>query len=108
MNPDWRIYEEIVGPRKEQFEAACQQMGIIQVQVQFVPILGGELILMTVNVHEKKPLQALQALMRSEQTFSHWLRNQLSALLGSNMQKLLTDPYADVVLDFDTNNRRTK
>jgi hypothetical protein len=55
-----RLYQEIAESRREEFEVSCQRMGITLVQVRLVPLLHGDLMLVTLNTQE--PQQTLQEL----------------------------------------------
>jgi hypothetical protein len=91
-----RLCQEIAELRPEQFAAACQQAGITQVQVRLLQLLHRELLLVTVQTQE--PQQTLQALASSQSPFAHWLREQLQGLLGWDVQEVLSDPPADLLL----------
>ena len=93
-----RLCQEVAGSRREQFEASCQQAGITQVQIGLVQTLCGELMLVTLNMHE--PQQTLRVLVSSERPFDRWLRAQLQAMLGWNMQDVLSDPQPDLIFDW--------
>src|SRR6266852_1908345 len=90
-----RLYQEIAESRREEFEASCRRMGITQVQVRLVPLLHGDLMLVT--LHAQKPQQALQELATAERPLERWLRAQLQGLLGWNVQDVLPDPQGDLV-----------
>ena len=90
-----RLYQEVAESRREQFEASCQQVGITQLQVRLVQMLHGDLMLMT--LHTQEPHQTLKALATSERPFDRWLREQLQALLGWNVQDVLPDPQGDLM-----------
>jgi hypothetical protein len=90
-----RLYQEVAESRREQFEASCQQVGITQLQVRLVQMLHGDLMLMT--LHTQEPHQTLKALATSERPFDRWLREQLQALLGWNVQDVLPDPQGDLI-----------
>ena len=90
-----RLYQEVAGSRRAQFEASCQQAGITQVQVWLVQTLRGELLLMTVNMQE--PQQTLRELATSQRPFDRWLRAQLQVLLGWNVQDVLPGPQCDLI-----------
>ena len=78
-----RLYQELAGSRREQFEACCREAGISQVQVWLVQLRRGELLLM--RLHVQQPHQVLLELARSERPFELWLRGQLQSLLGWNV-----------------------
>ena len=90
-----RLCQELAGTRLDQFEASCWQAGITQVHVQLVQLLHGELMLMT--LHTQEPQQTLQELATSRRPFDRWLREQLQALLGWNLQEVLADPHGDLI-----------
>ena len=93
-----RLYQEIAESRREEFEASCRHMGIIQVQVRLAQLLHGDLMLMT--LHTQEPQQTLKALVSSERPFERWLRAQLQGLLGWNVQDVvngLPDPQGDLI-----------
>ena len=90
-----RLYQEVAESRREQFEASCQQVGITQVHGRLVQMLRGELLLVT--VHMREPHQALQEFATSQRPFDGWLREQLQALLGWNVQDVLPDPQGDLI-----------
>jgi hypothetical protein len=75
-----RLYQDIAGSRREQFEASCRQAGISQAQVWLVQLRRGELLLM--SLHAQQPQQALLELANSQRPFERWLRGQLQGLLG--------------------------
>jgi len=87
-----RLCQELAEPRLDQFEASCRQAGITQVQVRLVQLLHGELMLMTLYMQ-----QILQELATSRCPFDRWLREQLQALLGWNLQEVLADPQGDLI-----------
>ena len=90
-----RLCQELAGPRLDQVEAFCRQVGITQVQVRLLQLLHGELMLMT--LHTQEPQQTLQELVTSRCPFASWLREQLQALLGWNLQEVLADPQGDLI-----------
>jgi len=90
-----RLCQELAESRLDQFEASCRQAEITQVQVRLVQLLHGELMLMT--LHTQKPQQTLQELATSRRPFDRWLREQLQALLGWNLQEVLADPQGDLI-----------
>jgi hypothetical protein len=90
-----RLCQELDGPRLDQLEASCRQAGITQVQVRLVQLLHGELLLITLQTRE--PHQPLQELATSRRPFDRWLREQLQALLGWNLQEVLADPQGDLI-----------
>jgi hypothetical protein len=95
-----RLYQEVEGSRKEQFEASCRHLGISRVQVRLVPLLHSDLMLIT--LHMQEPHQALKALVSSERPFEHWLRAQLQVLLGWKVQDVLPDPQGDLIFTWDS------
>ena len=93
-----RLYQEIAESRREEFEVSCQRMGITLVQVRLVPLLHGDLMLVTLNTQE--PQQTLQELATAERPLEHWLRAQLQSLLGWNVQDVVSgmpDPPGDLI-----------
>jgi hypothetical protein len=93
-----RLGQEIVGSRKEQFEASCRHLGIIRVQVRLVQLLHGDLMLIT--LHTQEPHQTLKTLVNSDRPFDRWLRAQFQVLLGWNVQGVLSglpDPQGDLI-----------
>ena len=93
-----RLYQEVAESRREEFEGSCRHMGITQVQVRLVQMLHGDLMLMT--LHTQEPQQTLKALATSDRPFDNWLRKQLQALLGWNVQDVLSglpDPQGDLI-----------
>lgn len=91
-----RLSQEVAGSRRYQFEASCRQAGITQVQVWLVQLPHSELLLVKINTQE--PQQTFEALATSERPFERWLREQLQALLGWNMQEVLPAPQGDLLL----------
>jgi hypothetical protein len=92
----WRcLCQELAGPRLDQWEAFCRQAGITQAQVWLLQLLHGELMLITLYTQE--PQQTLQELATSRRPFDRWLREQLQALLGWNLQEVLADPLGDLI-----------
>ncbi len=90
-----RLAQEVAGSRREQFEAFCQEAGIIQVQVWVVQMQRGELLLMT--LHMQEPQQTLLELATSARPFDRWLREQFQFLLGWNLQEVLTSQHYDLI-----------
>ena len=96
-----RLCQELAGSRKEQFEASCRHLGITRVQVRLVQLLHSDLMLLT--LHTQEPQQTLKTLMSSQRPFDCWLRAQLQALLGWNVQDVLNglsglpDPPDDLI-----------
>ena len=91
-----RLSQEVAGSRLAQFEACCRQAGITQIQVWLVQLLHRELLLVKMNTQE--PQQTFEALATSEGPFERWLREQLQALLGWNVQEMLPIPKGDLLL----------
>jgi hypothetical protein len=90
-----RLYQDIAGSRRAQFEASCRQAGISQVQVWLVQLRRGELLLM--RLHAEPPHQALLELANSQRPFEHWLRGQLQVLLGWNVQEVLPEQQQELL-----------
>ena len=90
-----RLYQELAGSRREQFEAFCQQAGISQVQVWLVQWRRSELLLM--RLHAQQPHQVLLELACSERPFERWLRGQLQSLLGWNVQGALPEQLQELI-----------
>ncbi len=84
-----RLFQDIAGTRRAQFEASCRQAGISQVQVWLVQLRRGELLLM--RLHAQQPQQALLELANAQRPFERWLRGQLLDLLGWNVQEVLPE-----------------
>ena len=93
-----RLFQEVAGSRRVQFEASSRQAGITQVQVWLVQLPRSELLVVTVNTQE--PQQTCEALATCEDPFAHWLREQLQALLGWNVQEVLPVPRGDLLLSW--------
>ena len=91
-----RLFQEVAGSRRAQFEASCRQAGIAQAQVWLVQLPHSELLLVKIDTQE--PQQTLEALATSERPFERWLREQLQVLLGWNMQEMLPAPQGDLLL----------
>jgi hypothetical protein len=94
-----RLCQDVAELRPEQFAAVCQQAGITQVQVRLLQLLHSELLLVTVQMQE--PQQAHEALASSQAPLAHWLREQLQGLLGWDVQEVLSDPPADLLLTWE-------
>ncbi len=90
-----RLYQDIAGSRREQFEAFSRQAGISQVQVWLVQLQRGELLFLTLDT--QPPHQALLELARSERPFERWLRGQLQVLLGWNVQEVLPEQQQELI-----------
>jgi len=90
-----RLCQELAGPRLDQVEEFCRQVGITQVQVRLVQLIHGELMLITLRTQE--PQQTLQELATSKRPFDRRLREQLQALLGWSMQEMLANPPCDLI-----------
>ena len=91
-----RLWQEVAELRPEQFAAVCQQAGITQMQGRLLQLLHSELLLVTVQMQE--PQQTREALASSQSPFAHWLREQVQGLLGWDVQEVLADPPADLLL----------
>jgi hypothetical protein len=94
-----RLCQEVTEFHPEQFTAVCQQAGITQVQIRLLQLLHSELLLVVVQMQE--PQQAREALASSQAPFAHWLREQLRGLLGWDIQEVLADPPADLLLTLE-------
>jgi hypothetical protein len=90
-----RLYQDIAGSRREQFEASCRQAGISRVQVWLVQLRHGELLLM--RLHVQQPHKALLELANSQRPFERWLRGQLQSLLGWNVQEVLPEQQQELL-----------
>ena len=95
-----RLCQEVAELRPEQFAAACQQVGISQVQVRLLPLRQGELLLVSVEMQE--PQQTREALASSQSPFAHWLGEQVQGLLGWDIRDLLDDPPVDVLFTWES------
>lgn len=91
-----RLCQEVTELHSEQFAAVCQQAGITQVQVRFLQLLHCELLLVVVQMQESQ--QTREALTSTQAPFAHWLQEQLQGLLGWDIQDVLSDPLADLLL----------
>ena len=94
-----RLCQDVAELCPEQFAAVCQQAGITRVQVRLLQLLHSELLLVSVQMQE--PQQTRKSLASSQTQFAHWLRDQLRALLGSDVQELLADPPADLLFTWE-------
>lgn len=91
-----RLYQELAGPRREQWEALSKQTGITQVQVKLVQrYQSGEIMLLTLQIQDSQHL--LKVLATSRRSFDCWLQTQLRSLLGWNMQAVLTNEPEDLI-----------
>jgi hypothetical protein len=90
-----RLCQDVAELRPEQFVAACQQAGIIQVQVRLLQLRHSELLLVAVQMQE--PQQTREALVSPQSPFAHWLREQLQGLLGWDVQEVVADPPSDLL-----------
>ena len=95
-----RLCQEVAELRPEQFAAACQQVGISQLQVRLLPLRQGELLLVSVEMQE--PQQTREALASSQSPFAHWLGEQVQGLLGWDLQEVLADPPVDVLFTWES------
>jgi hypothetical protein len=95
-----RLWQDIAELRPEQFAAVCQQAGITRVQVRLLPLLNGELLLVSVQMQE--PQQTREALVSSTSPFVRWLRERVQALLGWNVREALADPPADLLFNWQS------
>lgn len=101
-----RLYQELAGPRREQWEALSQQTGITQVQVKLVQLHQREWMLLTLYAHN--PKQVLKALAISKHPFDCWLRTQLQTLLAWSMQEVLVDLPEDLIFAWSAEERNGK
>ncbi len=90
-----RLYQDIAGSHREQFEASCRQAGISRVQVWLVQLRHGELLLL--RLHVQQPHQALLELANAQRPFECWLRGQLQGLLGWNVQEVLPEQQQELL-----------
>ena len=90
-----RLYQELAGSRRAQFEASCRQAGISQVHVWLVQLRRGELLLM--RLHVQQPHQVLLEVANSQRPFERWLRGQLQSLLGWNLQEVLPEQQQELI-----------
>ncbi|GHO60522.1 hypothetical protein [Ktedonobacter robiniae] len=91
-----RLYQELAGPRREQWEALSQQTGITQVQVRLVQLYqSGEIMLLTFEIQDSQHI--LKVLATSRRPFDCWLQTQLRSLLGWNMQEVLINMPEDLI-----------
>jgi len=84
-----RLFQEIAGAHREQFDASCQQVGISQVQVELVQLRRNELLLIT--LHTLQPYHAVLELANAQRPFERWLLGQLQALLGWSVHEALSE-----------------
>jgi hypothetical protein len=97
MQERWRrLCQELMGSRRDQFVASCQQRGITGMQVRMVQRLRGEMLLVSLDVQE--PHQPLQELVASGHPFDRWLREHLKILLGWTLQDIASDQQLDDLL----------
>ncbi len=95
-----RLWQEVAELCPEQFAAACQQAGITRFQVRIMQLLQSELLLVSVQVQE--PQMARSSLVSTRSQFAQWLREQLQALLGWDVQELLDDPPVDLLFTWES------
>ena len=93
-----RLYQEVAGSRKEQFERSCQHLEITRMQVMIVHLFPHDLLVMTVETTE--PEQTLRTVIHSESPFERWLKGQVESLLGWKIDHLLSDPSPDLIFDW--------
>ena len=84
-----RLFQDIAGSRREQFEASCQQAGISKMEVWLTQLRRGELLL--IRLHVQQPRQALLVMANSQRPFERWLRAQLQSLFGLSVQEALSE-----------------
>ena len=94
-----RLWQEVAELCPEQFAAACQQAGIIQLQVQLLQLLHSELLLVSVQMQE--PQLTRKSLASSQSQFTYWLGEQLRTLLGWDVQEVLADPPIDLLFTWE-------
>jgi hypothetical protein len=95
-----RLWQEVAELCPEQFAAACQQAGITQVQVRLLQLHHSELLLVSVRMEESQWTH--KSLASSQSRFTHWLGEQLRALLGWDVQELLDDPPVDLLFTWES------
>jgi hypothetical protein len=94
-----RLCQDVAELCPEQFTALCEQAGITRVQVRLLQLRHSEILLVSVQMQE--PQQTRKSLASSRSQFTHWLGEQLRALLGCDVQELLDDPPADLLFTWE-------
>lgn len=69
-----RIFEEISGPRREEYEASRRRLGIREEKVWFQGLPQGEMAV--IYWEGDNPHRALQEFAASEDPFDEWLRER--------------------------------
>lgn len=95
-----RLWQEVAELCPEQFAAACQQAGITRLQVRLMQLLRSELLLISVQMQE--PQRIHKSFISSQTQFADFLREQLQALLGWDVQELLDDPPVDLLFTWES------
>ncbi len=95
-----RLWQEVAELCPEQFAAACRKVGITRLQVRLMQLLHSELLLVSVQMEE--PQRTHHSLASSQSQFADFLREQLQALLGWDVQELLDDPPVDVLFTWES------
>lgn len=101
MHPDnieaWRrLCQEMMGTRREQYEASRRQLGVIEERISLVHTARGVVALLSMDVEE--PEGFLRRLLASTTPFDLWFKRQLREIQGVALPVPATDMHNEVLL----------
>lgn len=96
-----RLYQELSGSRRPEYEESRRRLGITRECVWVSQILQGEIAI--VHLEAKEPEQVFQQLAASDLPFDRWFRQQLQEVHGLDVtQPKVVAPSTEVIFDWQT------
>ena len=96
-----RLYQELPGSRRPEYEESRRRLGITRECVWVAQILQGEIAI--VHLEAEEPEQVILQLAASDLPFDRWFRQQLQEVHGLDVtQPKVVAPSTEVIFDWQT------
>lgn len=82
-----RFVQEMLGQRREAYEASRQNLGVTRERFWLLETAGPSAAVTALTLREAAPIEALSALINDRQPFGRWLQRQLLELHGLGLHE---------------------
>lgn len=82
-----RFVQELLGQRREAYEASRQELGVTREEFWLLETAGQCVAVVVVTVQAAMPIEALSQLLGGRRPFDRWLRRHLRELHGLDLRE---------------------